>query len=110
VDFTHTCSDNRFRTEFLQKWFVVLPEVAYDNIQAAYIYNCNSWLREYTKFHERSILYPIKGNRKLVFLDTPQRLGEYIDYEQQKLPGNSESVCPSPKVYNEYALSNLASV
>jgi neurofibromin 1 len=27
VDFTHTCSDNRFRTEFLQKWFVVLPQV-----------------------------------------------------------------------------------
>ena len=25
IDFTHTCSDNRFRTEYLQKWFVVLP-------------------------------------------------------------------------------------
>ena len=44
VDFTHTCSDNRFRTEFLQKWFVVLPTVAYENIHAAYLYNCNSWV------------------------------------------------------------------
>lgn len=59
VDFTHTCSDNRFRTEFLQKWFYVLPVVAYENIHAAYIYNCNSWVREYTKFHDR-ILVPIK--------------------------------------------------
>ncbi|CAG0920974.1 unnamed protein product, partial [Notodromas monacha] len=92
VDFTHTCSDNRFRTEFLQKWFVVLPGVAYENIQAAYIYNCNSWLREYTKFHERSILYPIKGNRKLIFLDTPQRFTEFVDIDQQKLPGATTSL------------------
>lgn len=60
VDFTHTCSDNRFRTEFLQKWFVVLPEIAYENIHTTYIYNCNSWVREYTKYHDR-ILAPLKG-------------------------------------------------
>ncbi|PSN44310.1 Neurofibromin [Blattella germanica] len=66
VDFTHTCSDNRFRTEFLQKWFYVLPEVAYENIHAAYIYNCNSWVREYTKFHDR-ILAPLKVLSTCVF-------------------------------------------
>ena len=77
VDFTHTCSDNRFRTEFLQKWFVVLPQVAYENIHAAYLYNCNSWVREYTKFHDR-ILIPLKGNRKLIFIDTPTRLNDFI--------------------------------
>ena len=42
VDFTHTCSDNRFRTEFLTKWFYVLPEVAYENLHAAYICKLNS--------------------------------------------------------------------
>jgi len=62
----------RFRTEFLQKWFVVLPHVAYENIAAAYVYNCNSWVREYTKFHDR-ILASLKGNRKIVFIDTPSR-------------------------------------
>lgn len=59
LDFTHTCSDNRFRTEFLQKWFYVLPEVTYENAHAIYIYNCNSWVREYTKFHDR-IMAPLK--------------------------------------------------
>lgn len=59
IDFTHTCSDNRFRTEFLQKWFWVIPPVARENIHAVYIYNCNSWVREYTKFHDR-ILAPLK--------------------------------------------------
>jgi neurofibromin 1 len=99
VDFTHTCSDNRFRTEFLQKWFVVLPTVAYDNIHAAYLYNCNSWVREYTKFHER-ILVPLKGNRKLVFIDTPTRLNDYISSEQQKLPGATLSLDEDLKVFN----------
>ena len=102
VDFTHTCSDNRFRTEFLQKWFVVLPSVAYENIAAAYLYNCNSWVREYTKFHER-ILLPLKGNRKIIFIDTPSRLNEYISTEQQKLPGATLSLDEDLKVFN-YAL------
>ncbi|XP_064460461.1 neurofibromin-like isoform X2 [Ornithodoros turicata] len=99
VDFTHTCADNRFRTEFLQKWFVVLPEVAYEKIQAAYIYNCNSWVREYTKYHDR-ILAPLKGNRKLVFIDTPQRLNDYIDVDQQRLPGATLALDEDLKVFN----------
>jgi neurofibromin 1 len=49
-----------------------LPHVAYENIAAAYVYNCNSWVREYTKFHDR-ILASLKGNRKIVFIDTPSR-------------------------------------
>lgn len=99
IDFTHTCSDNRFRTEFLQKWFYVLPEVAYENLHAAYIYNCNSWVREYTKFHDR-ILAPLKGNRKLIFLDAPVKLNEVIDVEQQKLPGATLSLDEDLKVFN----------
>ncbi|XP_077511291.1 neurofibromin 1 isoform X3 [Amblyomma americanum] len=99
VDFTHTCADNRFRTEFLQKWFVVLPEVAYEKVQAAYVYNCNSWVREYTKYHDR-ILAPLKGNRKLVFMDTPQRLHEYIEPEQQRLPGATLALDEDLKVFN----------
>ena len=99
VDFTHTCSDNRFRTEFLQKWFVVLPQVAYENIHGAYLYNCNSWVREYTKFHDR-ILMPLKGNRKLVFIDTPSRLNDFIAPDQQKLPGATLSLDEDLKVFN----------
>ncbi|XP_015174332.1 PREDICTED: neurofibromin isoform X7 [Polistes dominula] len=98
VDFTHTCSDNRFKTEFLQKWFYVLPTVAYENIHAAYIYNCNSWVREYTKFHDR-ILAPLKGNRKVVFIDGPGRLNEVIDIEHQKLPGATLSLDEDLKVF-----------
>ncbi|XP_054010836.1 neurofibromin isoform X2 [Hylaeus anthracinus] len=99
VDFTHMCSENRFRTEFLQKWFYVLPEVAYEKIHAAYIYNCNSWVREYTKFHDR-ILAPLKNNKKVVFLDGPGRLNDVIDVDQQKLPGATLSLDEDLKVFN----------
>lgn len=118
IDFTHTCADNRFRvselffsnnpsmlrsfsfqTEFLQKWFVVLPEIAYEKIVACYIYNCNSWVREYSKYHDR-LLVPLKANRKLIFIDTPQRLSDYIEPEQQRLPGATLSLEEDLKVFN----------
>ncbi|RWS09353.1 neurofibromin-like protein, partial [Dinothrombium tinctorium] len=99
LDFTHTCAENRFRTEFLQKWFVVLPEIAYEKVVSAYVYNCNSWVREYTKYHDR-MLAPLKGNRKLVFIDTPQRLNDFIDVDQQRLPGATLSLDEDLKVFN----------
>ena len=54
------------QTEFLQKWFVVLPDNTYEKLVATYIYNCNSWVREYSKYHDR-LLIGLKGNRKLIF-------------------------------------------
>lgn len=98
MDFTHTGPDNRFRTEFLQKWFYVLPKLAYQNIHAIYIYNCNNWVREYTKFHDR-VLAPLKGNRKIVFLDGLSRFNDVIDPEQQKLPGGTLSLDEDLKVF-----------
>lgn len=97
-DFTHTNSDNRFRKEFLHKWFYMLPKVAYDNIHAAYIYNCNSWLREYAKRNDR-ILASFKSNRKVIFVDGPGRLNDVIDIEQQKLPGATLSLDEDLKVF-----------
>ncbi|XP_018362342.1 PREDICTED: neurofibromin isoform X1 [Trachymyrmex cornetzi] len=98
VDLTHTCSDNRFRTEFLQKWFYVLPVAAYENLHAVYIYNCNNWVREYTKYHD-SILAPLKGNRKIIFIDGQGKLNDVIDVEQQKLPGATLSLDEDLKVF-----------
>ena len=56
-----------------------------------YLYNCNSWVREYTKFHDR-ILIPLKGNRKLIFIDTPTRLNDFIATDEDlKVFNNVES-------------------
>lgn len=99
IDFTHTNTDNRFRTEFLQKWFHVLPAVINENINTVYIYNCNTWVREYTKYHDR-ILQPIKGNRRLVFIEAQAKLNEYIEPDQQKLPGATLALDEDLKVFN----------
>ena len=77
----------------------MLPEIAYEKIVACYIYNCNSWVREYSKYHDR-LLVPLKGNRKLIFIDTPQRLSDYIEPEQQRLPGATLSLEEDLKVFN----------
>jgi neurofibromin 1 len=98
IDFTHCNVENRFRQEFLQKWFVVLPELAYEKCHAAYIYNCNTWVREYTKCLERT-LAPLKNHRKLIFLDSMQRLNDYIDPSEQKLPQATLSLEQDLKVY-----------
>ena len=98
IDFTHCSVENRFRQEFLQKWFVVLPELAYEKCHAAYIYNCNTWVREYTKCLERT-LSPLKNHRKLIFLDSMQRLSEYIDLGEQRLPQSTLALEQDLKVY-----------
>ncbi|XP_071652258.1 neurofibromin isoform X3 [Temnothorax longispinosus] len=98
VDFTHTCIDNRFRVEFLQKWFCVLPVATYENLHAVYIYNCNTWVREFTKYYD-SIVAPLKGCRKLVFIDGQGKLSDVIDVEQLKLPGATLSLDEDLKVF-----------
>lgn len=90
-----------------------------------YVYNCNVWVREYSKFHE-SILAPIKVsfcfgdffavpkiillpvfvnvcfqyNRNIVFLESISKIGEYIAPDQQKLPGATLALEEDLKVFN----------
>ncbi|XP_077167981.1 neurofibromin isoform X2 [Paroedura picta] len=99
VDLTHAGPSNRFKTDFLSKWFVVFPGFAYENVSAVYIYNCNSWVREYTKYHER-LLTGLKGSKRLVFIDSPGKLAEHIEHEQQKLPAATLALEEDLKVFH----------
>uniref|UniRef100_A0A8C1VGT1 Neurofibromin 1a n=1 Tax=Cyprinus carpio TaxID=7962 RepID=A0A8C1VGT1_CYPCA len=99
VDLTHVGPSNRFKTDFLSKWFVVFPNFAYENVAAVYIYNCNTWVREYTKYHER-LLTGLKGSKKLLFIDSPARLAEHIEPELQKLPAATLALEEDLKVFH----------
>nr|XP_055063905.1 neurofibromin isoform X2 [Misgurnus anguillicaudatus] len=99
VDLTHAGPSNRFKTDFLSKWFVVFPGFAYENVAAIYIYNCNTWVREYTKYHER-LLTGLKGSKKLLFIDSPARLAEFVEPEQQKLPATTLALEEDLKVFH----------
>ncbi|XP_048468774.1 neurofibromin isoform X1 [Rhincodon typus] len=99
VDLTHAGPSNRFKTDFLSKWFVVFPGAAYENVAAVYIYNCNSWVREYTKYHER-LLTGLKGSKKLVFIDSPGKLVEHIEPDHQKLPAATLALEEDLKVFH----------
>ncbi|XP_018604171.2 neurofibromin isoform X3 [Scleropages formosus] len=99
VDLTHVGPSNRFKTDFLSKWFVVFPGFAYENVAAVYVYNCNSWVREYTKYHER-LLTGLKGSKKLLFVDSPARLAEHVEADQQKLPAATLALEEDLKVFH----------
>nr|XP_033778429.1 neurofibromin isoform X3 [Geotrypetes seraphini] len=99
VDLTHAGPSNRFKTDFLSKWFVVFPGFAYENVTAVYIYNCNSWVREYTKYHER-LLTGLKGSKRLIFIDPSGKLAEHIEHEQQKLPAATLALEEDLKVFH----------
>ncbi|XP_072557475.1 neurofibromin isoform X1 [Paramormyrops kingsleyae] len=99
VDLTHVGPSNRFKTDFLSKWFVVFPGFAYENVAAVYVYNCNSWVREYTKYHER-LLTGLKGSKKLLFIDSPARLAEHVEPDQQKLPAATLALEEDLKVFH----------
>ena len=52
------------------------------------------------------LLFSFKGNRKLVFIEAPARLIDFIDADQQKLPGATLSLDEDLKVFNNaYKLS-----
>ncbi|CAM9122266.1 unnamed protein product, partial [Lampetra fluviatilis] len=99
LDLTHTGAGNRFKTDFLSKWFVVFPSAAYENAACVYVYNCNSWVREYTKYHER-LLTGLKGSKRLVFVESLARLGDYVDATQQRLPGATLALDEDLKVFH----------
>lgn len=99
VDLTHVGPSNRFKTDFLSKWFVVFPGFAYENVAAVYIYNCNTWVREYTKYHER-LLTGLKGSKRLQFIDSPAKLAEHVEPDQQKLPAATLTLEEDLKVFH----------
>ncbi|KAK5602945.1 Neurofibromin 1 [Crenichthys baileyi] len=99
VDLTHVGPSNRFKTDFLSKWFVVFPGFAYENVAAVYVYNCNTWVREYTKYHER-LLTALKGSKRLQFIDSPAKLAEHIEPDQQKLPAATLTLEEDLKVFH----------
>ncbi|XP_059931163.1 neurofibromin isoform X1 [Gadus macrocephalus] len=99
VDLTHVGPSNRFKTDFLSKWFVVFPGFAYENVAAVFVYNCNTWVREYTKYHER-LLTGLKGSKRLQFIDSPARLAEHIEPDQQKLPAATLALEEDLKVFH----------
>ncbi|XP_018650060.1 putative neurofibromin [Schistosoma mansoni] len=99
IDFTHTSVENRFKNDLLNKWANIIGPVLREYLVAAYIYNCNSWVREYTKIHDR-FFSPIKGSRKLIFIDHPSRLNEYIEPDQQRLPAGTLVLEEDLRVFN----------
>ncbi|XP_071790650.1 neurofibromin-like isoform X1 [Asterias amurensis] len=98
LDCTNFGPDNRYRQQHLQLW-LLYAEHMFENLHMVYIYNSNSWLRDYIKRNER-ILTPFKGTRKLVFAETISKVSEFIEPVQQHLPKSTLSFDEDLKVFS----------
>ncbi|XP_038058629.1 neurofibromin-like isoform X2 [Patiria miniata] len=98
LDCTNFGPDNRFRQQHLQHW-LLYAEHMFENLHMVYLYNANSWMRDYIKRNER-ILTPFKGTRKLVFIESISKLSEFIEPEQQHLPKSTLAFDEDLKVFS----------
>lgn len=48
----------------------------------------------------KDVLFFCQGNRKLVFIEAPARLNDFIEPDQQRLPGATLSLDEDLKVFN----------
>nr|XP_039272479.1 neurofibromin-like [Styela clava] len=85
IDLTHVGPHNRFKRDFLPKWLLMFPALTYKNLDVVYLYNTNSWFKEYVKYHD-DVFSSWKGCKSLTFIDHLPQLEEYIETEQQKIP------------------------
>jgi hypothetical protein len=45
-------------------------------------------------------MFGVQGNRKLIFIEAPTRLNDFVELDQQKLPGATLSLDEDLKVFN----------
>ncbi|XP_033102144.1 neurofibromin-like [Anneissia japonica] len=99
IDCTFFGPDNRFKQNQLNRW-LMLGERIFNNLCQGYIYNCNTYLRDYIKRHERILSPSLKGNRRFIFVESPRKLEEFIDLDQQRLPKSTVSIDEDCKIFS----------
>ncbi|KAH8860712.1 Neurofibromin [Schistosoma japonicum] len=95
IDFTHTSVENRFKNDLLNKWASIIGPVLREYLVAAYIYNCNSWVREYTKMHDR-FFSPIKVCTNAIQVTSTEKtkvLGHSVILNDVYYASEIEEVC-----------------
>ncbi|EDV22626.1 uncharacterized protein TRIADDRAFT_59057 [Trichoplax adhaerens] len=102
IDCTKFGPPNQLKGNFISKWFHVFPNQATDNLQAVYIYNCNKWVRNYVKYHER-VFQRVKGNEKIIVIDELTKIYEYIEENELKLPSATTSLQKDNKLFSNIA-------
>ncbi|RMX38597.1 hypothetical protein pdam_00008370 [Pocillopora damicornis] len=109
VDFTHTTLENRFSPSTVLKLLTVVPDGAVKNLQATYLYNCSSSLRQYAKYNERH-LSPLKGRSIVRVCESLSKLHEYISSSELKLPSSTVSLEEDLKVFHAFRVSSRSNV
>uniref|UniRef100_H2ZAB4 Neurofibromin n=1 Tax=Ciona savignyi TaxID=51511 RepID=H2ZAB4_CIOSA len=98
VDLTHVGGKNRFRGEHLPKWLVLYPQQIYKNLDTVYIYNPNSWFRDYVAYNEATF-NEVVGHRSIYFIENLLELKKFIELDHQKVPAATRGLEEDVVVY-----------
>ncbi|XP_076800619.1 neurofibromin-like isoform X2 [Clavelina lepadiformis] len=96
VDLTHVSQKNSLR--LLSNWLVVYPQTIYKNLDNTYIYNPNTWFREYVKYNE-STFNLIKEHKGIQFIEELSELQKFIELDRQKIPSATRGLDEDLTVY-----------
>nr|CAB3264303.1 neurofibromin [Phallusia mammillata] len=99
IDLTHVESKNGFRGQYLPKWLAVYTPAIYKNLNAIYVYNPNTWVRDYIKYNEETFA-KVKNRQRIRFLENLAELQRYVELDHQKIPSATKSLDEDIRVYH----------
>nr|XP_002121778.4 neurofibromin [Ciona intestinalis] len=99
IDLTHVGAKNRFRGQYLPKWLVLYPQQIYKNLDTVYVYNPNTWVRDYVSYNEGSF-NQVEGHRSIHFIEDLLELKKFIELDHQKVPSATRGLGEDVTVYH----------
>lgn len=98
-DLTQTSLVNQIKPMSLSRCIAVLPAGTIKNLQATYLYNVNSSVKEYVKINER-FFSQLKHHGNVIIIDNLGKFNEYIDPDELKLPSSTTALEEDLNVFN----------
>ncbi|XP_065830941.1 neurofibromin-like [Oscarella lobularis] len=109
IDLTGARRSNAPKVDYLSKLLRVIPPSGGDNLAAVYLYNCNTWAKQYLKHCER-LLSSLRASKKMVFVDSLAKLHEFIEPSSLKLPASTLAHEETTRVFSNVGFSTVGKV
>eukprot|EP00118_Oscarella_pearsei_P012253 m.88991 g.88991 ORF g.88991 m.88991 type:complete len:2691 (+) comp36590_c0_seq4:57-8129(+) len=109
IDLTEVRRGNAPKVDYLSKLLRVFPPSGGDSLSAVYLYNCNTWAKQYLKHCER-LLSSVRGSKKIIFVDSLAKLHEFIDPADLKLPASTLAHEETTRVFSNVGKVSYRSI
>ncbi|CAB3983050.1 neurofibromin isoform X4 [Paramuricea clavata] len=108
-DVTQTATSNQTKLMSLTKCISVLPVSTINSLQAVYVYNMTSALKEFIKINERFFSH-FKHHSEVIVIDNISKFNDYIAQEELRLPSTTTSLEKDLNVFSAIKVHYRVSV